>query len=119
VLDKVLKIGVLFDFYGALLTDKQRQCLEMHYLNDLSLAEIAEEFLVSRQAVHDILKRAEQILFEYEAKLGLAERYQREQHEIQVVYDLLGGLPPEYAARPELQLALYKLSGLLENKKEA
>ncbi len=59
MLDKVLRIAELYDFYGALLTDKQRRCLEMHYLSDDSLAEIAEEFGVSRQAVHDIRHRRE------------------------------------------------------------
>lgn len=118
MLDKVLKIGVLFDFYGALLTDKQRQCIEMHYLNDLSLAEIALEFAVSRQAVHDILRRAEQILFEYEAKLGLAKRHQRQQHAVREAYELLNGLTPAEKT-PEIKLALDKLSGLLENTREA
>ncbi|MCE5287224.1 MAG: YlxM family DNA-binding protein [Pelosinus sp.] len=118
MLDKVLKIGVLFDFYGALLTDKQRQCVEMHYLNDFSLAEIALEFAVSRQAVHDILKRAEQILFEYEDKLGLAKRNQRQQHAIQEAYELLNRLKPEEKL-PEIKLVLDKLSGLLDNTKEA
>jgi predicted DNA-binding protein YlxM (UPF0122 family) len=118
LLDKVLKIGVLFDFYGALLTEKQRQCVEMHYLNDLSLAEIGLEFAVSRQAVHDILKRAEQILFEYEDKLGLAMRQQRQQHTIEEAYELLNGLKLEEKL-PEIKLVLDKLSGLLENTKEA
>lgn len=79
MLDKVLHITALFDFYGALLTDKQRFSMEMHYLNDLSLAEIADELGVTRQAVHDILKRAEQVLIDYEDKLKFVERHQREQ----------------------------------------
>lgn len=116
MIDKVLKIGVLFDFYGALLTEKQCQCVEMHYLNDLSLAEIAQEFNVSRQAVHDILKRAEQILFEYENKLGLAGRHEREQHAIQEVYELLQEISPKYGLVPEFQQAIDKLSGLLEKE---
>jgi predicted DNA-binding protein YlxM (UPF0122 family) len=118
LLDKILKIGVLFDFYGALLTDKQRQCVEMHYLNDLSLAEIAIEFAVSRQAVHDILKRAEQILLEYEDKLGLVKRQQRQQQAVQEAYELLNGLKPAERT-PEIKQVLDKLSGLLENPKEA
>ena len=116
MIDKVLKIGVLFDFYGALLTEKQCQCVEMHYLNDLSLAEIAVEFNVSRQAVHDILKRAEQILFEYENKLGLAKRHACEQHAIEEVYELLNTLSTKYKLAPEFQEAMDKLSGLLEKE---
>lgn len=113
MIDKVLKIGVLFDFYGALLTEKQRQCIEMHYLNDLSLAEIALEFSVSRQAVHDILKRAEQILFDYECKLGLIERHEREQHAVQEVHEILAALLPKYNEIPELKQAYDKLSVLI------
>ena len=87
MLDKLLKISVLFDFYGALLTEKQRRCLEMHFLNDLSLSEIADQFGVSRQAVYDIVHRSEQVLEEYEKRLGLVERYRREKQEIQAIYD--------------------------------
>ncbi len=89
MLDKVLRIIILFDFYGALLTDKQRLSLEMHYFHDFSLGEIASELQVSRQAVHDILKRAEQLLFDYEDKLKFVERYQSEQKTIQNIYELI------------------------------
>jgi uncharacterized protein len=89
MLDKVLRIGRLYDFYVALLTDKQRRCLEMHFFSDLSLAEIADEFQVSRQAVHDILHRGEQLLEEYEQKLGLAERQRRERETIRQAWALL------------------------------
>ncbi len=118
MLDKVLRVGLLFDFYGALLTDKQQKCLELHYLNDLSLAEIADEFNVSRQAVHDILRRAEQILIEYEEKLKLVERYQRERQTIQLVYDLIGSLPDNLRQFPQIILALDGLACLLEQAEE-
>jgi predicted DNA-binding protein YlxM (UPF0122 family) len=118
MLDKVLKVGLLFDFYGALLTEKQQQCLEMHYLHDLSLSEIASEFNVSRQAVHDILKRAEQILIEYEARLKLVERYQQEQQSIQEAYDLVGALPAELRNIPEIQSVRQKLATLIDKSEE-
>lgn len=118
MLDKVLKIGLLLDFYGALLTEKQQQCLEIHYLHDLSLSEIASEFKVSRQAVHDILKRAEQILIEYEDKLKLVERYQQEQQIIKQTYDLVGNLPPELHNIAEIQLIKQKLASLIDKSEE-
>jgi hypothetical protein len=118
ILDKVLRVGLLFDFYGALLTAKQQRCLEMHYQNDLSLAEIADEFAVSRQAVHDILRRSEQILEEYEQKLQLVERYQWEQQKLQQVYQLIEAVPEQLRQLPEICLTLETLRLLLDDAKE-
>ncbi|WP_425060815.1 hypothetical protein SCACP_15700 [Sporomusa carbonis] len=118
MLTKVLRVGQLYDFYNALLTDKQRDCLNMHYLQDLSLAEIAEEFGVSRQAVHDILRRAEQTLEEYEEKLGLVARYSDERKLLAEVIDSLAKLPPGVREMPEIEQVLNKLSSLLEDTRE-
>ena len=65
---------MLFDFYGDLLTDKQREHYDLHYMSDLSLFEIAEMHGTSRQAVWDIIRRAEQTLREIEEKTGLVAR---------------------------------------------
>lgn len=118
MLDKVLRIGLLLDFYGALLTDKQRQYMEMHYLSDFSLSEIACNFSVSRQAVHDILRRAEQTLKEYEDKLHLVERHQYEQQDLLEVYKLLKNLPSNFTQMPEFSHVLTKLGNLLDWSKE-
>lgn len=118
MLQKILRIGLLFDFYGALLTGKQQQCLEMHYIHDLSLSEIGSELGVSRQAVYDILKRAEQTLEEYEAKLKLVNRYQQEQQTIKQVYQLVGNLSPEIRNIPEIQSVLQKLANLTAKSQE-
>jgi predicted DNA-binding protein YlxM (UPF0122 family) len=72
---KNLKISLLLDFYGAILTDKQRESLELYYNEDLSLAEIAEIAQISRQGVRDNIKRGESILLEMEEKLGFFEKY--------------------------------------------
>jgi len=64
-------MALLIDFYGALLTPRQRMCLELYFHQDLSLAEIAGELAVSRQAVHDMINRATGVLEEYETRLGL------------------------------------------------
>lgn len=69
-----LEMILLFDYYGDLLTDRQRLCLDMHYNQDLSLAEIAQELSISRQAVYDNLSRAEALLKNMEAKTGCVSR---------------------------------------------
>jgi len=72
---KNLDISVLLDFYGDMLTEKQREVAEFYYNEDLSLAEIAEHSGITRQGVRDSIKRAEFQLLEYEEKLGLYSRF--------------------------------------------
>ena len=67
--------SMLFDFYGELLTDKQREYFDLHYNEDLSLAEIAEQSGISRQGVWDIIRRAEAAMTEVEEKTGLIKRF--------------------------------------------
>ncbi|MFN7250870.1 MAG: putative DNA-binding protein [Anaerobacillus sp.] len=69
-------MNYLYDFYQSLLTTKQRQYMQLYYLDDWSLGEIAEEFEVSRQAVYDNIKRTENMLEEYEEKLSLFSRFE-------------------------------------------
>ncbi|AUJ26709.1 MULTISPECIES: putative DNA-binding protein [Virgibacillus] len=77
MLEKTTRMNYLFDFYQALLTPKQRNYMEMYYLEDYSLGEISEVFDVSRQAVYDNIKRTEQMLESYEQKLHLYEKFQQ------------------------------------------
>ena len=72
---KNMEIALLFDFYGDMLTDKQRDVVELYYNDDLSLAEIAENEGITRQGVRDSIKRAESQLLEMEERLGLARRF--------------------------------------------
>lgn len=74
-MSKNLKEGVLLDFYGELLTDKQKAALELYYNEDLSLAEIAEVMHVSRQGARAFIKQGEAHLKEFEEKLGMYERF--------------------------------------------
>ena len=75
--EKNLNIGYLLDFYGDLLSDRKRSVMDMYYNEDLSLAEIASEIGISRQGVHDLIKKSEDELRFYEEKLGLAARLRR------------------------------------------
>ena len=72
--EKNVKISMLLDIYGNLLTEKQNELLDDYYNNDLSLSEIAENQLITRQAVRDNLKKGENKLFEYEEKLGFMKK---------------------------------------------
>ena len=75
--EKELEMGYLLDFYGQLLTDNRREAAELYYNEDLSLAEVADEIGISRQGVRELIKKSEKELTELEAKLGLAERFNR------------------------------------------
>ena len=74
MVDDIARASLLYDFYGALLTDRQRDVMALYHEENLSLSEIAQEYDISRQAVHDTLKKAEQALSEYEKKLGLVDK---------------------------------------------
>ena len=74
-MEKVVEQGILYDFYGELLTGHQRRIYADAVYNDLSLSEIAEENGISRQGAHDLLKRCDRILAGYESKLHLVEKF--------------------------------------------
>jgi predicted DNA-binding protein YlxM (UPF0122 family) len=93
--DKLVQITLLFDFYGQLLTDKQMEIVDMYYNNDLSLGEISEQQAISRQGVYDTLKRAEKTLNEYEEKLGLVDRYLKQQKSMKKLVEMLDELMNE------------------------
>lgn len=74
-MNTTIKYNLLFDFYGPLLTDRQKEIYQMYYGEDLSLGEIAEQLEISRQAVYDIVKRSSKILADFESKLGLVNKF--------------------------------------------
>ncbi len=78
MIEKTVRMALLFDFYGQLLTERQREFFALYYDDDLSLGEIAQNYGVSRQAVYDILKRSTQTLLELEEKLELVLRHERQ-----------------------------------------
>ncbi|MEG1458778.1 MAG: YlxM family DNA-binding protein [Acetivibrio sp.] len=75
-MDRIVELSLLYDFYGALLKEQKRQIFEDYVLNDLSLSEIAEERGISRQAIHDTVKRCSRELMEYEEKLSLVQKFE-------------------------------------------
>ncbi len=76
-MEKIVEQGLLYDFYGELLTEHQRQIYEDAVFQDMSLSEIAEAHGISRQGVHDLIKRCDRQLKGYEEKLGLLGRFSR------------------------------------------
>ena len=91
--------SMLLDFYGELLTEKQRECCDLHYNEDLSLSEIAEQAGVSRQGVWDNIRRAEAALQEMEAKTGLIRRFRDTRRGLEALRELLGELRDETEGR--------------------
>ncbi len=80
---------MLLDFYGELLTDKQRECFDLHYNEDLSLSEIAEQLGISRQGVWDNIRRAEGAMEDVERKTGLLRRYEENRRALEKLRESL------------------------------
>ena len=76
-MEEIVQLSLLFDFYGEMLGDHKKKIFEDYVLNDYSLAEIADEEGISRQGVHDIVKRCTKQLNEYETTLHLVEKFQK------------------------------------------
>ena len=103
-MEKIVTQTLLYDFYGALLTDHQRKIYEDVVFGDLSLSEAAEDAGISRQGVHDILKRCTKAMEEYEEKLGLIALHQsilRKTEEIGQLADAERASGAEHAAALE------------------
>ena len=108
--DRLLQI-MLLDFYGDLLTEKQRECYSMYYNEDFSLSEIAEEKGVSRQAVWDNIRHADAALKEFEEKTGLLHRFRQTRGSLLELREMLAELPSDAA----VVRAEEKLDSVLES----
>ena len=86
-IEKMVEIGLLFEQYKELLTDKQREIVSLYYEEDYSLGEISENINVSWQGVYDTLKRSEKILKDYERKLHLVEKIQEQEKITKTIID--------------------------------
>lgn len=84
-MEKNVQISILCQIYGKLLTEKQLEIIEDYYNMDLSLSEIAENNAITRQAVRDIIKKGENKLFEYEEKLQIMRKMQKQEEKISTI----------------------------------
>ena len=96
-LERTMRMNYLYDFYHALLTDKQRKYIELYYLEDYALSEIAETLDVTRQAVYDNLQRSKDLLEHYETNLGMYDDFKRR-------HDLIEQLKGKVTDKEALQL---------------
>ena len=95
-MDKNIQIGLLYEFYGNLLTEKQAYVIDSYYNDDLSLSEIADELEITRQGVRKHLIEAEKLLNNYEEKLGLMNKFLDNKNELKHIYDELNKLKNKY-----------------------
>lgn len=110
---KDLKVAFLLDFYGGLLTDKQREMVDLYYNQDLSLGEIAELTHISRQGVRDSIKHGEGQLYEYEDKLRLAQKHPQTEKAFQQIQELCQGLR-YYGQRHVYSRQIIEMAGKIE-----
>ncbi|EGQ27337.1 DNA-binding protein [Sporosarcina newyorkensis 2681] len=106
MLEKTTRVNFLFDFYQSLLTDKQRSYMQLYYLDDLSLGEIAEQYGVSRQAVYDNVRRTEAMLEDYEEKLNLFDKHEKR---LEVVEQLEQIIPTDDSSSTKVLELLHTL----------
>lgn len=98
MIDQNLQASLLFDFYGELLSKRQQEVMNLYHEENLSLAEIAAEFDISRAAVYDSLKKAEKALSQYEEKLGLVERFMKTSQAIEKIDKIIDEMKAEPAS---------------------
>ena len=106
--NEIMEQALLFDFYGELLTDHQKEIYEQFVLEDLSLGEIAREAGISRQGVHDLIRRCNQTLKGYEDKLHLIEKFLAIKEKVKKIDNLLDDYHEENAE--ELIVSIRRIS---------
>ncbi len=104
--ERVTRIARLYDVYGSALTDRQREVLELVCLEDLSLGEVAGHLGISRQGVHDLVRRAEAALEDYEGRLGFASRLTRQRRALLRLQALLEDAVARHPSEAGLSAAL-------------
>ena len=116
-MESLVRQSMLYDFYGELLTEHQKNIYEDAVYNDMSLAEIAEEYGISRQGVHDLIKRCNKLLAGYEEKLQLVRKFTEAKKTIARIEMLAeeGKRMPEQACRERLDEIRRLTTGLMEN----
>lgn len=113
--DKNIRIGSLLDYYGEFLTPRQRDILQLHHYDDLSLGEIAARMGITRQGVHDALRRGAKILEDCEARLGLLRRAQAVSQALERLQAQLEGKEAlDHAQTEELRRSLAAVTAIWE-----
>ena len=115
-MDRLIELGQLFDFYGALLTERQRMLVRQYAYENLSLAEIAEREGISRQGVRDGIVRAEQQLRELEHALHLLERAKLTRNAVEILRQIVEETPISGEAAARMEEQLDRLSDLWEDE---
>lgn len=114
-MEKIFEQALLYDFYGELLTEHQRNIYEDAVFNDMSLSEIAEEQGISRQGVHDLIKRCDKILQDYESKLHLVERFEKAKEKIGEIVALTGCADEKEADEVSIQIETISAAKTMED----
>ncbi len=112
-MEKIVEQALLYDFYGELLTDYQKKIFEDVILHDYSLSEIAENQGISRQGVHDLIKRCNKLLTTYEAKLHLVEKFLKTKEKVTCINNLTHEY--ELTGKKELIHEIKKISNEIVN----
>ena len=110
-MNEILEQALLYDFYGELLTSHQKEIYEQFVLEDLSLSEIAEDAGISRQGVHDLIKRCNKTLEGYEAKLHLVEKFLSIKEKVHRMNELLEKEDVRNSGEDQLIQEIRKISG--------
>jgi len=112
-------MALLFDFYGETLTDRQREFYDLYYNEDLSLAEIAENYGISRQGVRDVIVRAEAALTQLEDKTGIIRRFHVMQDQFRAIEEQVEAIRRCNAGRSdEIDAAADRIAGILFKLKQ-
>lgn len=116
--EKMIEISMLYDFYGQLLTAKQQELLKLYHEDNFSLSEIAEEYGISRQGVHDAVKKAEKALHEYESKLGLISKFTAAEEVVAQIDGEIDSLMQENRQNVQLTERLKNIKSIIDKINE-
>lgn len=119
--NQAYRMALLYDFYGDMLTDRQKEFYDLYYNEDLSLAEIAENYGITRQGVRDVIVRAEAILTELEDKTGIIKRFHRMQEQfaqMETAVDAIAARNDERWQDDEVETLCGQLKGVLAQLKQ-
>ncbi len=119
--NQAYRMALLYDFYGDMLTDRQKEFYDLYYNEDLSLAEIAENYGITRQGVRDVIVRAEAVLTELEDKTGIIKRFHKMQGQfaqMQAAVDAISQRNDSNWQDEELELQCGRLRDLLAQLKQ-